>query len=336
MDLKAPFPWFGGKSRAAPLIWQAIGNVPNWVEPFAGSLAALLLRPHAPQLETVNDRDAYIACVWRALAADPEAVASWCDHPVNEADQHAIHTWLVGQRETFTARLMGDPDYYDAKVAGRWIRGLCMWIGSDWCSGVGPWQSVDGELRHIGEATDHGIQRKLVSLGNAGRGVHRQLVHLGDAGQGVHRQHESLYAWFAALQARLRYVRVCCGDWTRVLGPSVTEKHGLTGILLDPPYSAEEGRAPHLYAVDDLAVAHQVRDWCKANGDNPLLRIVLCGYGEVHDALLEHGWTKSAWTANGGMANQRKARDAVNKYREVLYCSPACLTTEQHAQLRLL
>ena len=30
--MKAPFPWFGGKSRA--------------VEPFAGSLAVLLARPH--------------------------------------------------------------------------------------------------------------------------------------------------------------------------------------------------------------------------------------------------------------------------------------------------
>lgn len=40
--IKAPFPWFGGKSRAAPLVWQALGDVKNFVEPFAGSLAVLL------------------------------------------------------------------------------------------------------------------------------------------------------------------------------------------------------------------------------------------------------------------------------------------------------
>lgn len=43
--VRAPFPWFGGKSRAADLVWARFGNVPNYVEPFAGSLAVLLARP---------------------------------------------------------------------------------------------------------------------------------------------------------------------------------------------------------------------------------------------------------------------------------------------------
>src|SRR5215831_18679970 len=85
----APFPWFGGKSRAAPLIWDALGDVPNYSEPFAGSLAVLLLRPHAPHLETVNDKDAFVANVFRALQAAPDAVAAACDRQVNEAELHA-------------------------------------------------------------------------------------------------------------------------------------------------------------------------------------------------------------------------------------------------------
>jgi DNA adenine methylase len=40
--LKAPFPWFGGKSIIAPEVWERFGNVQNFVEPFAGSLAVLL------------------------------------------------------------------------------------------------------------------------------------------------------------------------------------------------------------------------------------------------------------------------------------------------------
>ena len=47
LPLKAPFPYFGGKSRAAPLIWEALGDVPNYVEPFFGSWRVLLGRPHA-------------------------------------------------------------------------------------------------------------------------------------------------------------------------------------------------------------------------------------------------------------------------------------------------
>ena len=58
---KAPFPWFGGKSQAAPAVWQALGDPHHYVEPFAGSLAVLLRRPHQANRtyysETVNDAD---------------------------------------------------------------------------------------------------------------------------------------------------------------------------------------------------------------------------------------------------------------------------------------
>lgn len=41
---KAPLPYYGGKTHAAPLIWQALGDVPHFVDPFMGSLAAGFLR----------------------------------------------------------------------------------------------------------------------------------------------------------------------------------------------------------------------------------------------------------------------------------------------------
>ena len=74
--LKAPFPWFGGKSRVAAQVWERFGDVPNYVEPFAGSLAVLLGRPTAAGTETVNDLDCYLANFWRAVAADPVGVSS--------------------------------------------------------------------------------------------------------------------------------------------------------------------------------------------------------------------------------------------------------------------
>lgn len=57
--LSAPFPWFGGKSRVADLVWSRFGaDVPNYVEPFFGSGAVLLGRPGgAGSTETVNDKD---------------------------------------------------------------------------------------------------------------------------------------------------------------------------------------------------------------------------------------------------------------------------------------
>lgn len=39
--LAAPFPYFGGKRRAASLVWNALGDPSGYVEPFAGSAAVL-------------------------------------------------------------------------------------------------------------------------------------------------------------------------------------------------------------------------------------------------------------------------------------------------------
>lgn len=83
MTLRAPFPYFGGKSRAASLVWDALGDVPNYVEPFFGSGAVMLGRPTAPRTETVNDLSCLLANFWRALKHDPEGVAEHADWPVN-------------------------------------------------------------------------------------------------------------------------------------------------------------------------------------------------------------------------------------------------------------
>ena len=136
-DLRSPFPWFGGKRRVADVVWRAFGEVPNYVEPFAGSLAVLLGRPHEAKIETVNDRDRYLANFWRAVTADPLEVARWADWPVNEADMHARHLWLVDQA-SFRERMHAEPDFYDVKIAGWWVWGICIWIGAGWCADRGP------------------------------------------------------------------------------------------------------------------------------------------------------------------------------------------------------
>jgi hypothetical protein len=305
-DMKAPFPWFGGKSRVAHLVWDRFGNVPNYVEPFAGSLAVLLARPHSPGTETVNDLDCFLSNFWRAIRYNPATTAAWVDWPVNEADLHARHRWLVNQ-EVFRERMKTDPEYYDCRVAGWWVWGLCQWIGSGWC----PQASTPGEC---GDGSQH---RKRPHLGNAGRGVNRQLPHLGNAGRG-----EQVAAYFMQLSARLRNVRVCCGSWSRVLGESPTTKLGVTGVFLDPPYTAEADRAD-LYSEEDFSVAHDVREWAIANGDNPLLRIALCGYEGEH--VMPESWEAVAWKARGGYGSQGTGRGRENANRERIWFSPHCL-----------
>jgi hypothetical protein len=186
-------------------------------------------------------------------------------------------------------------------------------------------RGVNRQLVHLGNA-GQGVNRRLVHLGDAGRGVNRQLVHLGDAGRGVNRQLDGMIDYMTALSERLRKVRVCSGDWSRVCGPSVTVKLGLTGIFLDPPYADTANRHEDLYAHDCLQVAHDVREWAIEHGENPLLRIALCGYDGEHN-MPEH-WAVYAWNAGVGYGGQAESRTG-NGTRERIWFSPACLEQRQ-------
>jgi DNA adenine methylase len=349
VTLRAPFPWFGGKSRAASVIWSRFGDVTNYVEPFAGSLAVLLARPHEPRAETVNDYDAFLANFWRATAADPEAVARYADWPVNEADLHARHSWLVNTGSPIVERLREDPEYFDAKVAGWWVWGQCLWIGSGWCKPIGA-KHANGTRKAIewlqrpdlssangrGGAMLHTSQKRPnFKRGNA-PGVHRlsqQIPDLagdyGAVGRGVHSKRvrrAGLIEYFDALRERLRRVRVTCGDWSRVTGPAVTTCIGLTGILLDPPYGDAE-RCPGLYSRDNEGrdLAGEARRWALENGDNRQLRIALCGYEGEHG--MPESWQCVAWRAGGGYG-ARTTRGKENAGRERIWFSPHCLDPE--------
>ncbi len=311
--LAAPFPYFGGKSLACETVWAALGDPENYVEPFAGSAAMLLGRPNVGKVETINDADGFVANFWRAVSLDAAEVARHVDWPTNEADLIARHSWLVRNAPGLLQRLEADPDYYDAKVAGWWCWGACNWIGSGWCSGTGPWQH-DGE-----KLVD---ARQLPHLGDAGRGVNRKLPHLGDAGQG--RTHY-IYEWFGALQDRTRGVRVAVGDWQRVVTESVTVRHGLTGVFLDPPYT--KGAMDYAAGGVGGELADKVRAWCAKNGNDKRLRIVLCGHAGEHDELLQAGWHTRAWAARKGYARTDEAVE--NSASETLWCSPHCVPERQ-------
>ncbi len=171
------------------------------------------------------------------------------------------------------------------------------------------------------------MNRQLVHLGNAGQGVNRQRVHLGNAGQGVNRQRvEELTEYFAQLSERLARVRVCCGDWRRVCGPTPTVKQGLTAVFLDPPYSFEAKRDNSCYRVESGTVAHDVRAWAIEHGSDPMMRIALCGYEGEHK--FPRGWACVPWKASGGYESQA-GNGLVNAHRERIWFSPHCLKIKQ-------
>jgi hypothetical protein len=207
---------------------------------------------------------------------------------------------------------------------------------------AGGGQGVNRQLVHLGRGK--GVNRKRVHLD--GKGVNRQLVHLGDGGQGVNRKRvhlgddgkgrlldcdEGVRGWMRALADRLRQVRVCCGDWSRVCGPSPTVHNGLTAVFLDPPYSSEAGRAMGFYRKDDGGVAHAVREWAIERGGDQRMRIALCGYSGEHD--MPAGWECLEWKAVGGYGNQGDGNE--NAERERVWFSPHCLKSTRSVQKEL-
>jgi len=343
--LKAPFVWFGGKRRVAAQVWEALGDADNYVEPFAGSLAVLLGRPHdmgdgRRRAETVNDADGFLANFWRAIALDPEAVAHHADYPVNEVDLFARHLWLVNTgRSRLLNGMEADPEFYDAKIAGWWVWGVNAWIGSGWCSGAGPWTTDAGivsKLPHLGDA-GQGVNRKLPHLGDAGRGVNRKLPHLGDAGRAgfnnLQYRADGIAAYFTQLANRLRDTRVCCGDWSRVVTTGALSFGSTVGVFLDPPYLGDV-RTADLYSVDDHTIAHGVRQWALDNGDNPRYRIVLAGYSAEHDHLMPDTWRRVRWSASAAYQSTKSAARSAdgdtsgnlgNRHGECLWLSPHCV-----------
>lgn len=309
----------------ADIIWRRLGRVSNYVEPFFGSGAVLLGRPLPfDGVETINDKDRFVSNFWRAVRSSPDVVAEWCDWPVSETDLEARHYWLITEGARRLEACLGDPTGFDAQVAGWWCWGICSWIGSGWCSGEGPWQWTGDSWEKSDGNAGRGINRQLPHLGDAGRGINRQLPHLGNAGRG-----EFIRDWFRALSDRLRHVRVCSGDWSRVCGDSVTTKHGVTAVFLDPPYSAEADRS-EFYTCEDLSVAHDVRRWALERGGDKLMRICLAGYDGEHDMP---GWVAVPWKARGGFGSQGDGRGRANAAREVLWFSPHCLSDEVQGRL---
>ncbi len=314
--LEAPFTYFGGKRDVAAEVWRRFGSVRSYVEPFFGSGAVLLGRPQPfSGAEIVNDKDALLCNFWRALQADPNAVARHADWPVNECDLHARHLWLVEHKEDITDRLILDPEWYDVKAAGWWVWGASSWIGQGWCSGNGSWVRVEEGL---GKSDLHtqGISKAIPKLSGFS-GVNRSSIQEFEGG---------VAGYFRWLAHRLRRVIVCTGDWSRITGDSATTGYGLCGVFLDPPYDVGDMN----YGSGGMGegLASDVRKWAIEAGKISDMRIALCGY-EEHNDLAQHGWDAYRWKARGGFSNQNKREKNGNNNKEVIWFSPHCLKPEE-------
>ncbi len=343
--LKAPWPYHGGKSRVADMVWERLGNTDNYVEPFAGSAAVLLRRPAnhfagGYRVETVNDTNHFVVNAWRSIRNAPDKVAEHADRMVMEAELHAIHKYLMRgtAAESFRRGMTENPDYYDPKIAGLWIFGACCWIGSGWCDIKGDTRG-ENQLPILsgmrGVNGDRHPRPQLADAFDLGRGVNggaaelsRQRPDLGGGNSSAiggvaalpqtatcDARREWLTNWMRSLADRLRLVRTCYQHWARICdSDSTMTRLGTTGVFLDPPYplkTAKGTRAKGLYANDsqDLdKLRDEVLAWCVKWGAVKGVRVAVCGYeGDGYELLTQgHGWTEESWEASGGYGNQRK------------------------------
>jgi len=107
-------------------------------------------------------------------------------------------------------------------------------------------------------------------------------------------------------------------------------KHHSRGLVARGPllpYADTATRSDDLYAIDSTQVAHQVREWAIAHGDDPRLRIALCGYDGEHD--MPDTWPALRWKACGGYGSQGEKTGRTNRHRETVWFSPHCLGKRQ-------
>lgn len=298
--IKSPYPYFGSKSKVIKDVWARFGNIENYIEPFAGSMAVLLGNPfNIPKIETTNDIDQLISNFWRAVQQDAEKVAEYADYPVLEADLHARHRWLISPAaDEFKNQINLDPNFYDPKIAGWWVWGMNASLGITFCK-------------------QRGLNCK---------------PFLSMIGQGVTNPNVDIFEWFKILQNRLKKIRVCCGDWSRVVTPPVTyknkslTKNGMVGVFLDPPYLVSN-REDRLYRIE-TDVFYQVCQWAIENGDHPKMRIAVCGY--EGDFEFPSNWKTFHWKTIGGLSSfaKEETRGKENTKKETIWFNKNCLTID--------
>ena len=279
---RLPYVWFGGKRTIADKVWERLGCPHTYIEPFFGGGAVFFAMSYRPNITILNDKDGFIPNFLRASRSDPEAVAHHATCEYTEIDLKARHGWLIRRRE-WLEQSLADPDFYDAKAAGWWVWGANLHLGGGWCG-----DKNTGNRPQIGQPM--GINTITDKVG---------FLH--------------------GIADKLKGCYILCGGWERsIAGRSLAWRPQTVGVFLDPPYTIEHAPKSgdkNVYKnYDD--VNGGVFEWALKNGDNPNLRIAVCGMRDEY--VFPPEWERIEWEHRGGLKG-------LNARKEAVWFSPHCL-----------
>ena len=177
--LRAPMPYFGGKRRAAPLVWERLGPVDTYIEPFCGSMAVLLNSPYGKRpREVVNDYDGLVCNFWRAIQHSPDRVAYYADYPTSHIDLTARIKYVRDHTPGMREMMQEDYVWHDAQIAGFWV-----WCVSNSISLNQPFGDADSSAVKLPNMTSEAgtNTRPIMNSKGGGLGVQSQRLDLDTA-----------------------------------------------------------------------------------------------------------------------------------------------------------
>ena len=177
-----------------------------------------------------------------------------------------------GSANEVVAKLLADPKWFDAKIAGWWVWGQNLVVSGDWT----------------------GRGDKLSST-----------LPWSRAWAGYRTKEPELARYFSDIAIRLRNVKINCGGWEDTLDKGLRRKSGIIAILFDPPYSGRTGRKKDLYPMDSLTAADDVVKYARVMGMEKNFRIAVCGMKDEH---VLPGWSCYEWSNHGGNKHLRIER----------------------------
>ena len=349
--LDPPFPAYGGKSRAAGLVWELLGQPGHYVEPFCRTAAVALAAPPGVRLIVVNDLDSMVSNFWRALQSAPDEVAGHADFPASHDDLAARREWLRIRWPDLQALLQLDPFACSPMVAGWWAWGVCHSID------LMPLNRPPPAHRRLYLEQLRQAYRAVESRATGGGGAataaatggridyaagSQPIAHSGRGIAAKAHRDEYRYPWGAGLRPYLRRLAERTRSWlilnkdaARILksrsnmGVAPAET-GLAAAFIDPPYEADRRSLAYGHdagyetrqAVDALLTPHPqdgLTMWQRPN-----LRIVIAAYARHRLERRLPGARVYPWQRQGGMEGTGQA-DRQDR-QEVLIANPQCLT----------